>query len=104
MRNRKTLARATGTFRRASGWAGEKAARSGGLIRAIVGKTYTSKLGRTILGDSLRPYLGQGASRRARVGRVRSLAFLSILHGEFLSRYKRRGPPERASIQTECGG
>jgi hypothetical protein len=28
---------------------------------------------------SLRPCLGQGASRRARVGRVRSLAFLSIL-------------------------
>ena len=28
---------------------------------------------------SLRPCLGQGASRRARVGRVRKLAFLSIL-------------------------
>ena len=28
--------------------------------------------------SSLRTYLGQGASRRARVGRVRSLAFLSI--------------------------
>ena len=84
-----------------------------------MGKAYTSKLGRTILGDSLRPYLGQGASLgeeavladlgragevAARVGRVRRLAFLIILHGEFLSRYKRRGPPERASIQTECGG
>jgi len=29
--------------------------------------------------SSLRPCLGQGASRRARVGRVRKLAFLSIL-------------------------
>ena len=33
---------------------------------------------------SLRPCLGQGASRRARVGRVRSLAFLSILRGVLL--------------------
>ncbi|RPH78188.1 MAG: tRNA epoxyqueuosine(34) reductase QueG, partial [Nitrospiraceae bacterium] len=32
----------------------------------------------------LRPCLGQGASRRARVGRVRSLAFFSILHGALL--------------------
>ena len=31
--------------------------------------------------SSLRPCLGQGASRRARVGRVRSLACLSILRG-----------------------
>jgi len=30
--------------------------------------------------SSLRPCLGQGASRRARVGRVRSPAFLSILN------------------------
>ena len=30
---------------------------------------------------SLRPCLGKGASRRARVGRVRSLDFLSILLG-----------------------
>jgi len=30
--------------------------------------------------SSLRPCLGQGASRRARVGRVRSLNFLSVLH------------------------
>ena len=29
--------------------------------------------------SSLRPCLGKGASRRAGVGRVRSLAFLSIL-------------------------
>ena len=36
--NRKTLARAYGTSRRASGWAGENVARSGGLIRAIRGK------------------------------------------------------------------
>ena len=42
--------------------------------------TYTSKLGRIIFIHSLRPCLGAGASRRARVGRVRSLAFLSILH------------------------
>ncbi len=34
---------------------------------------------------SLRPCLGEGASRRARVGRVRSLAFLSILReGSFV--------------------
>jgi len=33
---------------------------------------------------SLRPCLGKGASRRARVGRVRSLAFLSILRGILL--------------------
>ena len=33
---------------------------------------------------SLRPCLGQGASRRARAGRVRSLAILSILRGALL--------------------
>lgn len=32
----------------------------------------------------LRPCLGQGASRRAWVGRVRSLAFLSLLRECFL--------------------
>ena len=31
---------------------------------------------------SLRPCLGQGASRRARAGRVRSLEFLSILRAD----------------------
>ncbi len=34
--------------------------------------------------SELRPCVGQGASRRARVGRVRSLAFLSILSAVFL--------------------
>src|SRR6185295_11054802 len=34
--------------------------------------------------DSPPPCLGQGASRRARVGRVRSLDFLSILFGILL--------------------
>ena len=32
--------------------------------------------------EELRPCLGQGASRRARVGRVRSLAFLTILQSQ----------------------
>ena len=36
--NRKTLARAYGTSRHTSGWAGENVARSGGLIRAIRGQ------------------------------------------------------------------
>ena len=36
----KTLARAHGTSRRASGWAGENVARSGGLIRAILNNVY----------------------------------------------------------------
>ena len=69
-------------------------ARSGGLIRTILGTTYTSKLGRIIVGDSLRPCLGKGTSLgeeavladsgragevATRVGRVRSLAFLNIL-------------------------
>jgi hypothetical protein len=35
-RSRTPLARANGTSRRASGWEGEKVARSGGLIRAIL--------------------------------------------------------------------
>jgi hypothetical protein len=42
-------------------------------------KEVTSKLGRAIVRCSLRPCLGQDASRRVRVGRVRSLAFFSIL-------------------------
>ena len=45
--------------------------------------TYTSKLGRTTCNRSLQPCLVQGASRRARVGRVRSLNFLSILRESF---------------------
>ena len=83
-RKQKALARAKGTSRRASGWAGEKAARSEGLIRAILGTTYTRKLGKIIFDRSLRPCLGQGASWRARVGRVRSLAILSILRAVLL--------------------
>jgi hypothetical protein len=43
------------------------------------GRTATSKLGRAIVMCSLRPCLGPDASRRVRVGRVRSLALLSIL-------------------------
>ena len=92
-RKQEALARAKGTSRRASGWAGEKAARSGdssGSSRA----TYTSKLGRIIFGHSLRPCQGQGASQgeesvltesgrageiTARDGRVRSLDFLNSL-------------------------
>ena len=69
-------------------------ARSGGLSRAILGTTYTSKLGRIILSHSLRPCFGESASLGeeavladsgregeivAGVERVRSLAFLSIL-------------------------
>ncbi len=34
--------------------------------------------------SELRPYLGQGAPWRARVGQVRSLAFLNILLSVFL--------------------
>ena len=34
------------------------------------------------LAAELRPCLGEGASRRARVGWVRSLAFLSILESQ----------------------
>src|SRR5437764_11374763 len=78
----------------ASGWEGEKVARSGGLIRVILGTTNTSKLGSIMLIHSLRPCMGQGASLgeesvladagrvgeiTARVGRVRSQVFLSIL-------------------------
>jgi len=39
-RKQEALARASGTSRRASGWAGEKAARSGGLIRVIPGNVH----------------------------------------------------------------
>jgi hypothetical protein len=49
-------------------------ARGLGPIQATLLKT-SNKL--------LRPCLGQGASRRAKVGRVRSLAILSILRGCF---------------------
>jgi hypothetical protein len=40
----------------------------GGLIRAILGTMYTSKLGRIIFDRSLRPCLRNGASWRAGVG------------------------------------
>ena len=62
------LAWADGTSRRASGWAGENVARS-----------WDHPSHPLWSGSSLRPCLGQGASRRARVGRVRCLAVLSIL-------------------------
>ena len=45
--------------------------------------TKTSKLGRIIFSHSLWPCVEEGASRRARVGRVRSLVFLSILREWF---------------------
>ena len=75
-------------------------ARSGGLIRAILETTYTSKLGRIIVAHSLRSCLGPGASQgeesvsansgregeiTARVEQVRRLDFLSILR-EFFRR------------------
>jgi hypothetical protein len=47
MANRKALARANGTSRRASGWADEKVARSGRSI-APIPKEVTSELGGTI--------------------------------------------------------
>jgi hypothetical protein len=47
---------------------------------------------------SLRPCLGQGASRRARVGRVRSLAFLSILK---VNRQASRTSPSPLSTGSE---
>jgi len=53
--------------------------RSGGLHPGHHRATSTSRLGRLIVGHSLRPCLGQGAFRRARVGQVRRLASLSIL-------------------------
>ena len=68
--------------------------------------TYTSKLGRTIFGCSLRPCLGQDASLgeetvladsgregeiTGRVGRVRSLAFLSSLRECPVLRIAERG-------------
>ena len=43
-RKQEALARAKGTSRRASGWAGEKAARSGGLIRVIPGQRTRASL------------------------------------------------------------
>src|SRR6185295_20291031 len=83
MGNRKALAWANGTSRRASGWAGENDARSWDHPSHPLKRD-----------SSLRPCLGQGASQgeesvladsgregeiTARAGRVRSLAFLSIL-------------------------
>jgi hypothetical protein len=59
--NRKTLARAYGTSRRASGWVGENVARSGELIRAIIGKRTRASL-EDHFGHSLRPCLGQSTS------------------------------------------
>jgi hypothetical protein len=52
------------------------------------GRTATSKLGRAIVMCSLRPCLGQDASRRVRVGWVRSLVILSILW-DIHSRFQR---------------
>ncbi len=82
IRSRKVLAWANGTSRRASGWAGESAVRS-----------WDHPNHPLLSNSSLRPCLGQGASKgeesvlaasgrageiTARVGRVRSLDFLSI--------------------------
>ena len=73
------LARANGTSRRASGWAGENVARS------------WDHPGDPLLGDSsLRPCLGNGASWRAGAGRVRTVDVLSILFGLLLMFQKYR--------------
>ena len=84
-KNQKALARANGTPRRASGWAGENVARS-----------WDHPSHPLVSDSSLRPCLGQGESQgkesvladsgrageiTVRVGRVRSLDFLSILRG-----------------------
>jgi hypothetical protein len=47
------------------------------VLASLRDSTYDTKYDSPL--RSLRPCLGQGASRRARVGRVRSLVFLSIL-------------------------
>ena len=54
---------------------------------------------------SLRPYLGQGASRRARVGRVRRLAFLSILrkYSSLWSGFRERFSQLRNGLGIETG-
>ena len=48
-----------------------------------ISSSFNLKLNLSLL-RSLRPCMGQGAFRRAGVGRVRSLAFLSILRGVLL--------------------
>jgi hypothetical protein len=74
MKNRKALAWANGTSRRASGWAGEKVARS-----------WDHPTHPLVVSDRfLRPCPRNGASWRAGVGWVRSLNFLSILRGSVL--------------------
>ena len=50
------------------------------VLASLRGSTYDTEYDSPL--RSLRPCLGQGAFRRARVGRVRSLAFLSILLGQ----------------------
>ena len=49
-----------------------------GVLASRRGSTYDTEYASPL--RSLRPCLGQGASRRAGVGRVRSLVFLSILN------------------------
>ena len=53
-----------------------------GVLATLRGSTYGTKYDSPL--RSLRPCLGQGTSRRARVGRVRSLDILSILQWHFL--------------------
>jgi hypothetical protein len=88
MVDQKALARANGTSRRASGWAGENAARSrdhpshplksDNLLRPRLGQG--ASLGKeSVLADS-----GREGEIAAKVGRVRSLVFLSILRGTHL--------------------
>jgi len=83
--NRKTLARAYGTSRRASGWAGENVARRGGLIRAIRGQGKQASLEEPYLVTrcglawlKARPG-AKSLSWQTQGGRVKILAFLSIL-------------------------
>jgi hypothetical protein len=52
------------------------------VLATLRASTYGTKYDSPL--RSLRPCLGQGASRRARVGRVRSLDILSILQGHLL--------------------
>ena len=71
--NQKALARANGMSRRAGGQAGENIARS------------WDHPSHPLKRDSLlRPCFGRGASRRAGVGWVRRLVFLSILRSRIL--------------------
>ena len=62
------------------GWDDPRARATRGLRKPSLDARSWDHPSHPLLSDSsLRPCLGQGASWRVRVGRVRSLAFLSIL-------------------------